>query len=380
MSFFKIFALEFKAIFSNSTILLIVFGGSLMYVLLYPTPYKSDLIRDQKIAVVDLDQSMQSKELIFYVNSMPQNQVTQILDSEHQALESLTHNKIFGYLIIPKGFEKNLKKGVPAHLAYIANASYFSAYGAIVEGLNDAANALGQQIIIQTKILQNSTIHQKADLLQKTSIPLFNPSNGYLNYALAAILIFILHQTAIGGTMLLGAFQNKENNPVSYYRTQSFFKILFARLLIFGGIYILLFLLFFGFFFTLYDINIKANIVDFWCFALVFIFAMLSLGIFLGLFIKNTALPTQIVLISSLPIVFLLGFIWPSELIPDFLKSISALIPAYHGINGFLKLNQMSASLNQIMPQFFYLLFLGCFYSFCAIFYHSFYIKNKNLQ
>lgn len=375
MNFFRIVIEEFKAVFSNGTILLIVLGGSLMYAFLYPTPYKKDVIRKQQIAIVDMDKTNTSRELIFFVSALPQVSIEYILDSQKKAKDLLLENKIFGYLIIPEGFESNTHKGVPSYLGYIANASYFSVYGTIVEGLNNASSALGDQIKIEIKMIQNHYLVHEANLLTKESIPLFNSSIGYLNYALAAVLIFILHQTAIGGTMLIGAFQNYENNLEGYYIKASSLQLITARFLVFGIIYFILFLLFFGFFFQMYHVNIQANWLDFWCFAFAFIFAILSLGIFLGFLIKDTSLPTQIVLVSSLPIVFILGFIWPSDLIPDFLKYLANFIPAYHGINGFLRLNQMGAHLEQIMPHFFWLLALGGMFSSFAYFY-----RNKKIK
>ena len=363
MNFLRVVVEEIKAVFGNSAVLLIVLGGSLMYAFLYPAPYKQDLIRHQKIAVVDRDESGQSRELIFLANAMPQLRVEYVLGSEKQARDLLLENEIFGYLSIPKGFESSLLKGVPITLGYVANASYFSVYGTIVEGLNQASNALSDKVKIKRKTLQTQTPAKEANLLSKESIPLFNPSVGYLSYALSAVLLFILHQTAIGGVMLLSALQNSQNTPHAYYNQASNFKLLLARFLVFGGIYVLLFLLFFGFFFELYGIGIQASRLDFWCFGIGVLFATLGLGIFLGIFIKDTALPTQIVLISSLPIVFVLGFIWPSDLIPEFLKILANFIPAYHAINGFLRLNQMGAEFGDILPQFFWLLGLGAGFS-----------------
>lgn len=367
MSLAKVLISEFKFLFSNTIILLTVFGGSLIYLLLYPTPYKSDVILHQKIAIVDLDQTKLSQELIFMLNATPQVDVTSILGSEKEARDKVLRGEILGYVSIPKGFESDLHKGISAKLDYVVNASYFSAYGAIMEGINNAVSTLSDAIKIQRKILTGQEIHQNPDLLKKESIPLYNPTNGYLNYALAAILIFILHQTAVAGSMLMGAFQNAQNSKGAYYKEAPFFKVLIARILIFMGIYILLFLLYFGLFFQIYHINVHASDLDFWCFALALIFAMVSLGSFLGLFIKDTALPTQIVLISSLPIVFALGFIWPSDLIPLPIRAFMNLLPAYHGVNGFLHLNQMGAPLSQVMPEFFWLLGLGGFFCICAI-------------
>ncbi len=367
MSFFEVLLGELKAVFNNRVVLLIVLGGSLLYALLYPTPYHNDVIREQKIAVVDHDESAFSRELLFFVNAVPQLRVAYVLGSEKHAKDLLLENKIFGYLSIPRGFEANVYKGVPTYLGYVANASYFSVYGAIIEGLNHAGSALSDVIKIHAKTLQDQHTQKEANLLSSQSIPLFNVSGGYLNYALAAILIFILHQTAIGGAMLVGAFQNKENDPLAYYNQASSLQIIAARFLVFGVIYCLLFALFFGFFFEMYHVSIQANEFDFWCFAFALIFATLALGILLGLLIKDTALPTQIVLVSSLPIVFVLGFIWPSDLIPEFLKFFANFIPAYHGINGFLRLNQMGAQLLQIMPQFYWLMGFGSIFSLLAI-------------
>ena len=358
MSFLLILKKELEAVFKNSTILLILFGGSVLYAFLYPMPYKSDVITKQKIAIIDEDKTQSSRDLIFYFKSTPQLDVIGQVDSRIQAKRMLEKNEILAYVFIPKDFERDLARRVNIQIEYNINASYFSAYGAIVEGLNNAVWAFSDELKVKHK-LESQGIALQTQLLKKDSIPLFNPNLGYMNYALAAILVFILHQISIGAIMLLGTFQNQENDPKAYYNQASCIKILFARYIVLGSISVVLYLLFFGFFFSFYHIHTTANWLDFWCFGLALIFASLSLGNFLSLFIRDMKVPMQIVLISSLPIVFLLGFIWPKDLIPPFLDILAHLIPAYHGVIGFLKINQMGADFSDIRENFFWLISLG---------------------
>ncbi|RDU71037.1 ABC transporter permease [Helicobacter aurati] len=356
---------EIQAICGNITVMFIVIVGSLLYAVLYPTPYYKDIVLKQKIAVIDFDNTTLSKDFIFAVNAHPNIEVSYNLYSLKQAQELLEKHLIYGILSIPRGFQANANKGVPTKLLYRANASYFLVYGAIIEGLNDVGNAFSSQIKHKMHLVQKQIdIAKDSTLVHFTSIPLFNYSMGYINYALAAILVFILHQTLIAGSMVITATQNRlhKQGIKAYFNTCSVYHLFLARILVFTVIYSLLFLLYFGLFFKLYGIHIHAHIVDFWCFSVIFIVCCASFGIFLGSFISNVALPTQIILLSSLPLVFMMGFIYPIHLLPSFLQTFVHFIPAYHGINGLIKLNQMSASMRGVMPHFYALsgIFICC--------------------
>ena len=65
-----------------------------------------------------------------------------------------------------------------------------------------------------------------------------------------------------------------------------------------------------------------------------------------------------------MPLVFIMGFIWPSELLPNFLRELSYLIPAYHGIRGLVSLNQMGANLSDVVG---YMWALGGIGIFCVV-------------
>lgn len=380
MSLLNALIYEYKAIFTNRVVLLVILVGSMVYGILYPMPYLNDTVTKQTLLIVDEDNSTLSKELIFLVSATPQIELVSEVDSLEVAEKLIENFEANGVLFIPEGFESNAQMGVGSIVSYMGNASYFLIYGAIVEGIHNAIDSLSSRLYME----KNANALSPA-IISYEAIPLYNPSLGYINYALAAVLVFILHQTLIGGNAILSAYQNRlfrqntqEIRTLRAQITQNEFenlnafttampyyfalfplkKIILARILAFCSIYILWFLLYFGVLFPLFGVNIHASVSDFWCFGLIFIFACCACGILLGSCLNDESLPTQVVFISSMPLVFIMGFIWPSELLPSFLRELAYIIPAFHGIRGFISLNQMGAEFASVMPHFFMLGFL----------------------
>ena len=58
-----------------------------------------------------------------------------------------------------------------------------------------------------------------------------------------------------------------------------------------------------------------------------------------------------IVLLSSLPIIFSCGFIWPTSSLPPLIVWLVQVLPVAPAISAFLRLNQMGAEFQQILPQ-----------------------------
>ena len=63
----------------------------------------------------------------------------------------------------------------------------------------------------------------------------------------------------------------------------------------------------------------------------IYIFVSLSIGSILGLTVKNQAKLTMIAQLVFLPSIMLSGIMFPSNLLPDFLRAIGRLFPAFWG-------------------------------------------------
>ena len=353
MGFWDLVRLELRTLLADRAIMLTLFGGVFFYSFLYPQPYLHQLPREEAVVVVNDDGSQLSRQLEFMADATPQVKLVARVDSLTQARQWLLTGKASGILHIPRHFYRDLMLGKSVTLSYAGDASYFLVYGTIAEGLAQAGGTLAAQVKVARLLSQGEALPQAAmgwNAVGLNVVPVFNPTMGYVNYVVPAVFVLILHQVLLMGTGILGATQNQRSGrgEQGYWQQVPVLALLLARTLVVGGLFVLPVTYFFGFCFDHYGIARIAEPAALWLFTLPFLLATTWLGVVLGALFTRRDLPTQVVLISSLPLVFLAGFIWPLELIPTPLNWLAQWVPSTPAIEGFLRLNQMGAEFSQV--------------------------------
>lgn len=346
MRFFRdVLRHEWQLVRRNKAVMLVLFGGILFYAFLYPLPYLHNVAGEQAVVVLDEDKTALSRALIRRVDATPQTSVRAVVPSMRQARTMITKGEAQGLLIVPQHFQKDVLLGSPTVLSYAGDASYFLIYGTVVEGLLTA----GTTLALETQALRSVAVQEtKAPLaaqiqpIQVTVKPVFNAQAGYLNYVIPVVFVLILHQTlliALGSVTVLDR-QARANGIHPYPIGQA----IVARLVLFVGLYLLFAALYFGFFFKLYAVQTVATWLPLLVFTLLFLSVCAVLAMLLGYFYTAPEQSILLVLVSSLPLVFLVGFAWPVTSLPAWLDALVNIVPARPGIQGLLALNQMGAS------------------------------------
>ena len=347
MSWWQVFRCECQAIFTNSALLLTVFGGVVMYSFLYPLPYSQQLPREQAIVVVNLDNTATSRELERMVDATPQVQILQHAYSLKDAQHSLNQGDVHGILVIPKNFSRDLLLGKSPTLAYAGDAAYFLIYGTVVEGLASAGGTLSVKAKVSRMVMSGENLVLASNQYAPVKLsmqPVFNPSNGYVNYVVPAVFVLILHQTLLIAAGLVGGEQNESRRAgiAGYWQRSATIDRWSARLVILVLTYIPLALYYFGFSFQFYGISRLASMGNILAMLIPFLAAVIGLGMVMGELIPRRELATLIVVLSSLPLVFCAGFIWPTSELPLGLQYLAKFFPSTPAINGFLRLNPVS--------------------------------------
>ncbi|MGY3945652.1 ABC transporter permease [Aeromonas tecta] len=355
MGFWDLVRLELRTLLADRAIMLTLFGGVFFYSFLYPQPYLHQLPREEAVVVVNDDGSQFSRQLEFMADATSQVKLVARVASLDEAREWLLTGKASGILHIPRHFYRDLMLGKSVTLSYAGDASYFLVYGTIAEGLAQAGGTLAAQIKVARLLSHGEALPQAAmgwNAVGLNVLPVFNPSMGYVNYVVPAVFVLILHQVLLMGAGILGATQNQRSGrgEQGYWQKVPVLALLLARTLVLGGLFVLPVTYFFGFCFDYYGIARNAEPAELWLLILPFLLATTWLGVVLGALFTRRDLPTQVVLISSLPLVFLAGFIWPIELIPTPLNWLAQWVPSTPAIEGFLRLNQMGADFTQVAP------------------------------
>lgn len=372
MSFFQLFKKELGGICTNSTLLLTVFGGVFFYSFLYPLPYVSQVPREQQVVVVNLDNSQLSRHLVRMVDATPQVKIQMEAASLAQAKELIIAHKLAGILVVPENFYRDLLLGSRPTLAFAGDASYFLVFGTVLEGMSMAGMTLSAEIKVTQLLISGQPMELAQDQYSAVTLglhALFNETEGYINYVIPAVFVLILHQTLIMGAGILGASENEQfrEGKIPHWQRASASALLLVRTMIFVIIYTLLSLYYYGPAYVFYDIPRLAAMGDLALLNLVFLLPVCFLGICLGAVLPRRELATLIVLLTSMPLVFACGFIWPTSAIPVPINTLMQLIPAVPAIKAFILLNQMGASFHQIFPQVIHLTLLTALYGTTAL-------------
>jgi len=351
MTLFELIKKEIKAIFSNPAITLTVFGGLVFYSFLYPLPYSHQTPREQPITVINLDNSLASRQLERMVDATPQIKIVERAHTINEAKAQFFAGKVRGILLIPENFYRDLLLGKSPTLGYAGDASYFLVYGTIAEGLAKAGGTLAAKTKITQLLADGVPLDLAKDQYTQTKLnmkPTFNPTIGYVNYVVPAVFVLILQQTLIIGLGLMGATEKYNSH---YWFQQPTMKIVAVRTFIFIVIYYAMSLYYFGFSFNFYGISKLASPLLLLMLLVPFLLASSFIGIILGALVPRRELVTVVVLVSSMPLVFSAGFIWPIESLPQPIIWISNLFPCTPAIQSFLSVNQMGANFSQIIRQ-----------------------------
>lgn len=356
MSWWRLIRFEARAIFSHSAILLTVFGGVIFYSFLYPLPYIRQTPVEQQVAVVNLDGSQLSRRLERMVDATPQVRFCARAGSLAEAKETMLKAKLAGILVIPEHFYRDLLLGREPVLSFAGDASFFLVYSTVLEGMSAAGRTLAGEVKM-TRLLQSGKplvqARQQLTGVRVNPRPVFNSGMGYVDYVVPAVFVLILHQTLVMSVGILGGGQKCTTSVRAasvYWRDYPAWRVLTVRALIFGLLYVLAFLYYFGPSFSWYGIARLAAIGDLAAVLVPFLLAAIFLGVCLGQILPRPELVTLVVLLSSMPLVFTSGFVWPLSAIPAPIVAAVQLTPVVPAIAAFLRLNQLGADFAQVFP------------------------------
>jgi ABC-2 type transport system permease protein len=171
--------------------------------------------------------------------------------------------------------------------------------------------------------------------------PVFNPVGGYASYIVPAAFVLILQQILLIGSAVLSGL------AVAQMAGSAFAHVLgrgIAHLTIYLApltLYLVVLPRFYGF-------STLGNLLQLFALASVFVLATSFMGQAVGAWFKRPETATLIFLGTSLPQLFLTGFSWPREAIPEPVQDVGHIFPSNFAIDGIVRIDQLGASLWEV--------------------------------
>lgn len=356
--FFSAFLQTLAAVFKDKGVLLMIIVAPIIYGFFYPWPYSAEVVNQVPVGVVDYDHSSLSNTLAQYAAASPQLETHPFLN-EQAAIEAIWRDEIAGYMIIPSGLEKKVKSSQAASVTVIGNGGYLLLNKNVQIGFLKAVSTVSAGIEIKKSVAQgaySATAQANTQAVPLHITPLYNQSEGYGAYVVPGVSILILQQTLMMGTALLIStlYEQRRHHTSARGWLGRIFALSFLGFIM-GCFY-------YGWVFDIHDYARGENLTGSLVFLAVYFPAVAALGCLLGLWFRERERGLQILIVSSLPIFFVSDYPWPADQLPTVLQYLRWFIPSSAGINTSVQLNQMGASLTQVMPKLFILVALFIFY------------------
>lgn len=370
-SLLAVFRDEVRRIFALKPVFSILIGAVLIYAVLYPQPYLTEALRNVPIAVVDNDNTASSRDLTRLIDATPDINVTMALPDFVTAEREVYARKIFGILVIPQHFERDLLHGRPSPLALYSDASYFLMYQRLSGGVMAVARTFGAQVEATRLVglgIDPVIASAATDPMPLTAVPLFNPQGGYATYVLPAAFVLILQQTLLIGVGLLGTLPgarltSRESEAATAGPVMTILGKLLAYLTV-EAVVVSLYLIALPYF---YGVPRLGSLTAQLFFAIPFVLSVSALGMVIAAWLRNPLMVQLVLGAIGLPFFFLAGFAWPVEAIPPAVHAVSLLVPSTSAIPGLVRIGQLGASLYEVRGALWTLWGLTLFYGALAV-------------
>ena len=371
-----IWANEMKMTVKDEAVLIFFLLASTIYPFLYSWIYNNEVVREVPVAVVDYSHSAESRKFIRLCNASPDVKVAYHCTSLAEAKDLVGRQKAKGVLYFPSDFDTNICRSEQAHVSVFCDMSLMLTYKAIYQTAQAVSSQMGSEIQLASSTgFTDRDDEVTVRPLEFDEVSIFNPTGGYGSFLLPAVLILVIQQTLLLG-IGLAAGTNRENNrygeliPIDqHYR--GLFRIVMGKALCYFMIYALVAAYLTMILPSLFHFPLLGSLRSLIGLMVPYILACIFFGITLSCLVRYRENVMLLVVVTSLPFLFLSGISWPSEGIPAFWKGISWLLPSTFGVKGYIAVNSMGATLQDISHEYFVLWAQSLIYFFTSCLFYK---------
>lgn len=352
-----VFTIEAKKTYRDLGVMIFFVVVPLLYPLLYGYIYSREVVREVPTVVVDASASALSRDYVRRVDATPEVKILAHCADMLEAQEYLKQGRAYGVIYVPADFSEQLAQGHSTTVSLYCDMSGLLYYKGIV--LANTAVSLEMNSEIKIARSANTTVRQDeltAYPIAYQDVALFNPAAGFASFLLPAVLILIIQQTMLLGVGL-SAGTTRERSPHGdlvphdphYTGT---LRVVLGKALSYFLVYALVSVYVLEVVPWIFDLIRLGHSGQIMLFILPYLLACIFFAMTASAVVRHRETGMLLFVFTSVPLLFLSGISWPGAAIAPFWRYVSYLFPSTMGINGFVKLNSMGASLAEVAFEF----------------------------
>ncbi len=354
---FYVWKEEIRNVLRDSGVMIFFFLVPLAYPVIYALIYNPETAHEVRVAAVDQSNSAYSREFIRRVNATPDIKITAVCPSMEDAKVMLDKKEVYGILLFPAAFGKDLHTGKQTTVSLYCDMSLLLYYKAMLLSATEVSLDLGKEITAHNQPRSTEKLNDiQINPVPYESVTLFNPVNGFASFLIPAVLMLVIQQTLVLGIGMLGGTARERSRyhhlvpeNVHYKGT---LRVVLGKSLAYLVIYVIVCIWTFVAVPGIFSFPHVSEPGTLLLFLLPYLFACIFFAMTLSGFMRTRESPMMIFVFMSVILLFISGISWPKEAFPIYWKTVSDIFPSTPGIKGFVLIRTCGATLNEVTREY----------------------------
>jgi len=345
----KVCGRELMLVFRDQGVVIFFLVLNAVYPVLYSLIYNPEVVRDERVVVVDDNRTQQSRELVRRMDATPEVSIIGYAANMQEARDAMGRKDCYGILYVPRDFAQSIARGDQGHVLLYCDMSVMMRYKAMFTALTGVTQAMGGE---KLAAIVEPVLHMSGSIVESRQVPVGNSAMGIASAILLFILPLVLQQSMILGIAMLhgGGIERRRRNggrdPLAVDACVS--ASVMGKTMCHQIIYVLPVIYVLHYVPLMFGFPQNGDILHVMCLAVPFIIAVSFMGQTLQAFVNERESVFLLFVFSSVVFVFLTGASWPRYLMSPLWYLVGDCVPATWMSNGYVLMQSDGATLYQV--------------------------------
>ncbi|MDD4052406.1 MAG: ABC transporter permease, partial [candidate division Zixibacteria bacterium] len=283
-------------------------------------------------------------------------QFTRYVQSVDEIREAMRSGDIYGAVVFPSDLEEDIKSGRQATVVVYRDAGNIIVGNMVLKEATATVRTVSAGILL--KKFRSSGMNEQqamnlANPIRVETQSIGNPGYNYMNYLMPGLLPFMLQLAVIIAAVLVINGEEKDRTLADLFRTARgrVSAVIGGKLLAHLILHTINALLMLAIVFPLFGVDIPGSFPLALLVLVIFIIAVLSLGLCLSSLFHDQTFVTQMAAAITVPSFIFSGFTFPLWSMPGLHVAFAHLLPFTYFMSGFIKAFYLGDPLSELWPE-----------------------------
>ena len=340
---------ELMLVFRDQGVVIFFLVLNALYPVLYALIYNPEVVRDERVVVVDDNRTAMSRDLVRRMDATQEVAIAGYAANMQEAQEAMHRKACYGILYIPRDFAQSVGRGEQGHVSLYCDMSVMMRYKAMFTALTGVTQAMGGE---RLAAVVEPVISMSGAVVENRQVPVGNPAMGIASAVLLFILPLVLQQSMILGIAMLhgGSIERRRRNggrdPLAVEASPG--ATIVGKMMCHQIIYVIPVIYVLHYVPLMFGFPQYGNLLHIICLAVPFIVGVSFMGQTLSAVVNERESVFLLFVFSSVVFVFLVGVSWPRYLMSRLWYVVGDCVPSTWMANGYVLMQTNGATLYQV--------------------------------